>query len=335
MNCPYTIPKNTEFGGKTMAMHKIQFQKGLKMSDFWKKYGTEEQCESALAAVRWPRGFICPKCGHSGFCIVYHGECKTYQCNRCHSQTTLTSGTIFQGTRLPLATWFQAMYLMTQSKNNVSALELTRMLGVCYRSAWRLKHKLIVVMQEREAHRVLEDRIEVDDAYLGGARSGGKVGRGSENKIPFVAAVQTTKEGYPMYAVFTAVKAFSTEEIEKWSLKHLQPKSTVYTDGLYCFSAVRNAGCYHMQLIVGSNRKSTEMTCFNWVNTVLSNLKTAISGTYHAFKFAKYASRYLAEVQYRFNRRFDMASMFIRLLFASAQTLARPESFLRMAESWR
>ena len=74
------------------------------------------------------------------------------------------------------------------------------------------------------------------------------------------------------------------------------------------------------------------MTCFTWVNTILGNLKTAMSGTYHAFKFAKYAHRYLAEAQYRFNRRFDMAAMFVKLLFASVQTTARPEVWLRVAE---
>ena len=224
------------------------------------------------------------------------------------------------------------MYLLTQSKNNVSALELTRMLGICYRSAWRLKHKITQVMFEREDQRVLEDRIEIDDAYLGGERSGGKAGRGSENKIPFVAAVQTTKEGHPMFVVFSQVKTFSLEEIEQWAVKHLKPQSTVISDGLNCFPAVRKVGCYHMQYVVGESRKSTQMTCFTWVNTLLGNLKTAMSGTYHAFKFAKYAHRYLAEAQYRFNRRFDMAAMFVKLLFASVQTTARPEVWLRVAE---
>jgi hypothetical protein len=190
-------------------------------------------------------------------------------------------------------------------------------------------------MCEREDTRILTDRVEIDDAYLGGERSGGKPGRGSENKVPFVAAFQTTKEGHPMYAVFSPVKTFSAEEIEKWAVKRLEPRCTVISDGLNCFPAVRNAGCYHMQYIVGEGRKSTQMTCFAWVNTVLGNLKTAISGTYHSFKFAKYAQRYLAEVQFRFNRRFDMAAMFVRLLFASAQTVARPESWLREAEAWR
>lgn len=316
-------------------MNKVQFQKGLKMADFLEKYSTEEQCESAVEASRWPDGFACPRCDHPGFCVVYHRKNKTYQCNRCHAQTTLTSGTIFQGTRLPLTAWFQAMYLMTQSKNNVSALELTRVLGISYRSAWRLKHKLIQVMCEREDRRVLEDRVEIDDAYLGGERTGGKSGRGSENKIPFIAAVQTTKEGHPQYAVFSRVNTFSSNEIEQWALKRLQPRSVVVSDGLNCFPAVRNAGCYHMQHVVGEARKSTEMPCFAWVNTVLGNLKTAINGTYHAFKFSKYAHRYLAEAQYRFNRRFDMSAMFIRLLFASVQTTARTESWLRLAETWR
>jgi len=313
-----------------MAMNKIQFQKGLSMGDFLEKYGTEEKCAAALAETRWPTGFICPQCSHPGHCIVHHGRSKTYQCNRCHAQTSLITGTIFQGTKLPLFSWFQAMYLLTQSKNNVSALELTRMIGICYRSAWRLKHKITQVMQDSEDSRKLEDRIEVDDAYLGGERSGGKAGRGSENKIPFVAAVQTTKEGYPVYAVFSRVKTFSLEEIEQWATRRLKPKSTVISDGLNCFSAVRTAGCYHVQYIVGQSRKSTQMTCFAWVNTVLGNLKTAISGTYHAFNFKKYACRYLAEAQYRFNRRFDMAAMFGKLLFAGAHTTARPESWLRL-----
>ena len=87
------------------------------------------------------------------------------------------------------------MQLLTQAKNNVSALELTRQLGVSYPTAWLMKHKLLEVMRQREDSRQLTGRVEIDDAYLGGQRSGGKAGRGSENKIPFVAAVQTTEDG--------------------------------------------------------------------------------------------------------------------------------------------
>jgi hypothetical protein len=312
-----------------MAMNKVQFQKGLKIKDFIEKYGTEQKCEAALASVRWPNGFTCPHCKHPGYCIVRHGECKTYQCNRCHSQTTLTGGTIFQCTKLPLFTWFYAIYLLTQSKNNVSALELTRTLGICYRSAWRMKHKLTQVMSEREDRRVLKGRIELDDAYLGGERVGGKVGRGSENKIPFIAAVETNDNGHPVYAVYSRVKSFTGEEITKWAGKKIQKGSQVVSDGLGCFNSLAEAGYKHTPEVVGKRRRSTDMPCFAWVNTLLGNLKTSINGTYHSFKFDKYAERYLAEAQYRFNRRFDMEAMFIRLLFASAQTTARPENWLR------
>jgi hypothetical protein len=128
-------------------------------------------------------------CARKGQYVVWHGKAKTFQCHACRHKTTLTSGTIFHSSKLPLTTWFQAMHFPTQSKNNVSALELMRLIGVCYRTAWRLKQ-----MAERESPRKLEGRVEVDDAYLGGAHLGGKRGRGSQNKVPFIAAVATSQE---------------------------------------------------------------------------------------------------------------------------------------------
>jgi len=101
---------------------------------------------------------------------------------------------------LGLTRWFLAMHLLTQSKNNVAALELMRHLGVCYKTAWLIKHKLMEVMRVREDSRVLDGRVEIDDAYLGGELAGGKSGRGSENKVPFIAAVQTTPDGQPQFA---------------------------------------------------------------------------------------------------------------------------------------
>lgn len=316
-----------------MSMNLVQFQKGLSLIEFLEHYGTEAKCKAELEARRWPKGFVCPECGHSEHCVVYHNGCKTFQCTHCRTQTTLTSGTIFQNTRLPLFKWFYAMYLMTQSKNNVSALELTRVLGVCYRSAWRLKHKLTQVMYERENKRVLKGRIEIDDAYLGGEHRGGKAGRGSENKVPFIAAVQTTESGGPQYAVYTKVATFSGEQIETWAKEKLQEGSIVISDGLKCFASVTQAGCIHKPVVVGQGQRSTDLPCFTWVNTVLGNLKTAFSGTFHTFKAMKYAHRYLAETQYRFNRRFDMKAMLPRMLMACVQTSARPETWLRSAET--
>lgn len=316
-----------------MTPNKLQFQPGLSLSSFLKDYGTEAQCEAALEKSRWPRGYICPACESRSHCIVRHGKVKTFQCNRCHTQVTLTSGTIFHATKLPLVRWFQAMYFMTQTKNNVSALELKRLIGVCYRTAWRVKHKLAQVMREREESTILSGRVEVDDAYLGGEHPGGKAGRGSENKVPFVAAVETNDQGHPMRAVFTPVKSFTSVEIATWACNWLAPTATVVSDGLACFRAVTASGCAHAPQIVGTKRKSTDMDCFAWVNTLLSNIKTAIAGTYHGFKFDKYAHRYLAEAQYRFNRRFDLSTMLPRLLYAGARTGSRTERWLRLAEA--
>lgn len=308
-----------------MTPNRLQFQPGLSLNNFLHDYGTQAQCEAALEKSRWPTGYTCPACESRSHCIVWHGKVKTFQCNRCHTQVTLTAGTIFHATKLSLVTWFQAMYFMTQTKNNVSALELKRLIGVCYRTAWRVKHKLAQVMSEREESTILSGRVEVDDAYLGGQHPGGKAGRGSENKVPFVAAVETNDQGHPMRAVFTPVKSFTSAEIATWACNWLAPTATVVSDGLACFRAVTASGCVHAPQIVGTKRKSTDMDCFAWVNTLLSNIKTAIAGTYHGFKFDKYAHRYLAEAQYRFNRRFDLSTMLQRLLYARTRTGSRTE----------
>lgn len=315
-----------------MAINRIQFQAGLSLSQFLKHYGTEAQCESAFEKARWPSGFICPTCQNTRYCQVQHGRVKTFQCNRCHKQVTLTGGTIFHATKLPLMIWFQALFFLTQTKTSISTLELMRRIGVSYRTAWRIKHKLMQVMVERESITQLADRVEIDDAYLGGERSGGKVGRGSENKVPFIAAVETNSQGHPKRVVFSPVKSFSLYEVESWAHRRLKASATVVSDGLACFRAVTAVGCVHQPEIVGTHRKSTDTGCFHWVNTILGNLKTSIDGNYHGFNFAKYAHRYLAEVQYRFNRRFDLASIFPRLIFAGSRTGPRTEAWLRLAE---
>lgn len=134
------------------------------------------------------------------------------------------------------------MYFLTQSKNNVAALELKRLIGVYYRTAWRLKQKLLKVITEREAARQLEGHVEVDDVYLGGEHPGGKPGRGSDNKVPFIGAVQTDSWGYLQYPVFSCVKTFGMAEVANWAKRHLTATSTVISDGLACFGGDSSTG---------------------------------------------------------------------------------------------
>ena len=317
-----------------MAMNRVQFQSGLSMAEFLDRYGSEHRCEAALVASRWPQGFACPACGSGAHGMFVRGGRRYWQCAACRHQCSAISGTIFESTKLPLTRWFLAMHLLTQSKNNVSALELMRQLGVCYKSAWLLKHKLMEVMRVREAPRQLDGRVEIDDAYLGGERRGGKIGRGSENKVPFIAAVQTTLEGKPVCACF-AQQPFTTEAVALFAATSLAPTAQVVSDGLWCFGAVTIIGVEHERVVTGGGAASVKLPQFKAINTVLGNLKTALKGTYHAFDFAKYAHRYLAEAQYRFNRRFNLATILARLLRAACITPPRPAPVIRLAEECR
>ena len=293
------------------------------------KYGTEEKCRVTLLQLRWPNGFACPDCGNSSHCEI--GTRKVFQCNRCHRQTSLIAGTIFQSTHLPLATWFLAMYLLTQSKNGVSALELSRLLGVSCNAAWRIKHKLMQVMLERGGTERLNIRVEIDDSYLGRKRVAGKRGRGAGGKTPFLAAVETDMEKKPLRIKLSKVKGFRQEEVELWSLQNLEPGTRVVSDGLNCFNSVAAAGCVHEPHIVGGGKQAVEHPAFKWVNTILGNVKNSLKGTYHSFR-RKHIPRYLAEFQYRFNRRFDLPSMIPRLAYVALRTPPMPMRLLKLAE---
>ena len=314
-----------------MAMNKVQFQKGLSMQEYLERYGSVEQCEQAVMDWRWPQGFVCPACSATAHSTFRRGALLYLQCSACRHQTSLVSGTLFEATKLPLTRWFLAMHLLTQAKNNVSALELMRHLGVSYRSAWLIKHKLMEAMRQREDSRQLSGRVEIDDAYLGGELPGGKSGGGSQNKVSFLAAVQTTEDGQAVLACLSR-RPFTKQAVADFMGQSLVLPLTLVSDGLGCFTAVARLGAVHERIVTGGGAASARLPQFRAVNTVLSNLKTALAGTYHAVKFAKYAHRYLAEFQYRFNRRFDLRRILDRLVSAAVQTPPQPRHVIARAE---
>ena len=144
-----------------MAQNKVQYQRGMSMPEFFDRYGPPEQCESLVRAWCWPEGFACPRCKGGGHSEFRRQDRLYFQCSSCRYQCSLVSGTVFESSKLPLPTWFLAMHLMTQAKNNVSALELNRHLGVSYPTAWLLKHKIMQVMVSREQWRQLTGRVEI------------------------------------------------------------------------------------------------------------------------------------------------------------------------------
>lgn len=315
-----------------MAINKIQFQAGLSLPAFLAQFGTEVQCEASLEQSRWPQGFRCPGCGHAEHYVLKSGGRKTFQCRSCRLQTSLIAGTLFQGTHLKLTVWFLAIYLIGQAKTGLSALALKRHLGVSYPTAWLIQQKLMQAMVERDARYTLDGDVQVDDAYLGGELAGGKAGRGSENKVPFVAALSLSTEGHPRFIKMAPIPGFTRKAIANWAQDDLSPGCVVLSDGLACFAGVTDAECQH-QVIIAGGRKPKDLPEFSWINTVLGNLKTSLGGAYHAFDFAKYGTRYLGAFAYRFNRRFQLDTITTRLIVAAATTGPRSDTWLRQAEA--
>jgi transposase-like protein len=314
-----------------MAKNKIQFQKGYGISDLFREYGTEAQCEEALFKLRCSNGFVCPQCGSESHCTLKTR--KLYQCHSCPHQTSLTAGTIFEKTKLALTTWFLGIHLITQSKTGISALELKRQLGVSYNTAWLFKQKVMQVMKERDDGQSLSGIIQLDDVYWGGEHHGGKRGRGASGKKPFVAAVEVNEEGHPVRMYMSVIQGFRKAEISQWANKHLAPDSIVVSDGLHCFNAVTQAGCLHERIVTGSGYVIMTLTEFTWVNTMIGNVKNDINGTYHSFDL-RHLPRYLAEFCYRFNRRFQLQDMLPRFLYVALRTPAMPNKLISLAESY-
>jgi transposase-like protein len=290
-----------------MPMNRIQFQPGVSLPEFFRRYGAEAQCETALMELRWPDGFRCPRCASEAHYVVGHGARKLFQCKACRHQTSLTAGTVMDSTKLPLRTWFLAIFLISQDKTGLSSLALMRQLGTSYRTAWLIHHKLMATMAERDSQQPLGGDVQLDDAYLGGERPG-VVGRGSTNKVPIVAAVSTDDAGHPMRVKLSPVSGFTREAIANWAKANLLPGCDVRSDGLGCFAGVIDAACSHTYVVVGK-RKPRDMPQFTWVNTVLANLKTMINGAHKAFKFGKYAAHYLGAFCYRFNGRVNLKTL--------------------------
>jgi hypothetical protein len=145
----------------------------------------------------------------------------------------------------------KTLYLVSEAKSGLSALALKRHLGVSYPAARLLHPKLMQAMSEREALTTLRGTVQVDEAYLGGERTGGKAGRGSENKIPFVAAVSMDDQNHPAFVKFSPVPGFTLKAIAAWAKDNLSLGRSVISEGLDCFRALTQAACPHQALVVG------------------------------------------------------------------------------------
>src|SRR5215475_10529493 len=157
-----------------MPRNRVQHQKGLSDDAFEQRYPDEEACRKAWFAWRWPEGFKCPRCAGTKYSEIQARQ--LLQCRRCRCQTSLIAGTVLQGTKLSMRVWFRAMHLLGQGKKGISNIELGRRLGISTNAAWRLQHKLMQAMLERDRRYKLGaagPRIEIDDAASAPAKGPG------------------------------------------------------------------------------------------------------------------------------------------------------------------
>lgn len=280
------------------------------LEEFEKEFSTEEDCRDYLFELRWPEGFICPKCGNNRYWKV---RTVLMECTNCHHQVSVVAGTIFQDTRKPLTLWFRAIWWVTAQKNGASALGLQAILSLgSYQTAWTWLHKLRTAMI-RPGRDKLSGCVEVDETYIGGAKTG-KRGRGSESKLLVAVAVETKgkKVGRIRMAV---VDDASSSSLQGFVKECVEPGSTVKTDGWRGYNGLGSLGYIHEVVkIMGQELEASEL--LPNVHLIISLLKRWILGTHQGSVSKKHYGYYLDEFTFRFNRRTSASrgKLFYRLL---------------------
>ena len=280
----------------------------ISLLEWQKRYGTEKACAAAIAKFRWPDGFICPKCGHNA--SWYITTRKVYQCTKCRHQVSVTSGTLFHSTNLPLVKWFWAIYLVASDKRGISALRLSKQIGVSWPPARNVLKKIRTAMVHRDSiYRLFDHLTELDDTYIGGKRPG-KRGRGAEGKKSVIVAVENRGK-YAGFAAMKAVENISGQSIKSFLERHLTKGQQVRTDALPAMNIIKQEH-QHQKKVTPPEEASTWLPL---VHIIIGNLKTFLNGTFHGVSH-KYLQEYLDEFCYRFNRRFWEFELPHRLLNA-------------------
>lgn len=279
------------------------------LMEFESRFSTEEACLDYLVQIRWPDGFACPSCGGHK---AWRTERMLFHCAGCGRQTSVTAGTIFQGTRKPLQMWFRTMWWVTSQKNGASAKGLQQSLGLgSYQTAWSWLHKLRRAMV-RPGRDQLNGLVEVDETYVGGPEK--TPGRGAETKT--LVAIAVEKRGRTLGRTRMAVVSEPTrDELRGFVERCVAPGSTVRTDGWQSYRTLKYRGYRHERVL---QQRSLEepSELLPGVHRLASLLKRWLLGTHHGGVSRAQLPYYLDEFTFRFNRRKSKArgKLFFRLV---------------------
>ncbi len=269
-------------------------KEGVSFFEWQEKFHNEEACREHLAQERWKDGFQCLHCGHDhAHWLPSRG---VFQCSGCHKHTSVTAGTLFHSTKLPLKKWYWEIYLVGSDKGGVSALRLSKLLGVSWPTARLMLTKIRAAMGHRDSLYRLSDWIELDDAFVGGKRAG-KRGRGAAGKTPMLVACENREEKAGFIAM-KAIEKVNSESVGKFAVEHLFEDQYIATDA-YPPLKVLGETQYHMLKTTPPEKVDSWLP---WVHIVISNFKRFVLGTYHGVS-SRYMQEYINEFCYRFNRR--------------------------------
>jgi len=273
-----------------------------------RRFSTEANCRGYLFALRWPEGFVCPRCQRREAWPTRRG---LWCCRQCQYHASVTAGTIFQDTRLPLTVWFRAIWEITAQKHGANALGLQRVLGLgSYKTAWTWLHKLRRAMVRPGRDR-LSGRVELDETYLGAPESG-VVGRQTIDKTLILVAAQQDGSGIGRIRM-GRIAALTKEAVRVFLAEAVEPGSVLVTDGLPTFGAPE--GYQHVPVVV-RRQAATASELLPRVHQVVSLLKRWLMGTLHGGIGSEHLDYYLDEFTFRFNRRTSASrgKLFYRLV---------------------
>ncbi len=281
------------------------------------EFGSEDRCREYLEGLRWPEGVRCSRCQSPKVAkIADRGQ---YHCHACDYHFSVTAGTIFHDSHLPLWKWLLASFMVVEAKKGVSANQMKRMLGISYKTAWYLCHRIRAAM--KDAHPLpLGGIVEVDETFIGGKRHG--VGRGNW-KVGKTVVVGAVKRGgsVRLRIVPAAKQRWLTEFVKDVT----DPSAMVYTDDNRAYKELPMRGRAHDSVNHSAHEYVRADVHTNTVEGVWSLFKRSIVGSYHQLS-VKHMPAYLDEMAFRFNNRrnpFLFRDTVLKLLKAKAVSYAK------------
>ena len=258
------------------------------------RFPNDDKCREYLCELRWPSGVACPRCGDMSVSEIHDRD--QWDCNSCRYQFSVTAGTIMHDSHLPLRKWFLAIYLMCESKKGVSANQLKRSLGVAYKTAWYLCHRIREAMgNDPLSGPTLVGVVEVDETMVGGKRTGENW---RDNKHWVAGAVQ--RGGNVRIERIPDVRRDTLHDFIRRTVK--DEAEAIYTDALKSYIGIDDADTRHETVNHSAEEWVVGDVHTNSIEGVWSLFKRSIVGSFHKMS-VKHMDRYLEELEWRFNNR--------------------------------